>query len=70
MLESWPEGKERRRIWCSPQDAHDLLRHPWMKTALATWAKKEVRWAGCCCGFAWRVGAVENERSCGPRSDH
>jgi len=41
VLGSWPEGKERRRLWCAPQDAFDLLRHPWMKRAMADWARGE-----------------------------
>lgn len=36
-LAEWPERGERGRRWCSPQDAHDLLRHPWMKQALRDW---------------------------------
>ncbi|CAG9466376.1 unnamed protein product [Pedinophyceae sp. YPF-701] len=39
-LAVWPESRERKRKWCSVQEAADMLRHAWMKEALAEWARQ------------------------------
>ncbi|KAL0035976.1 hypothetical protein WJX77_010059 [Trebouxia sp. C0004] len=35
-LPTWPEGAERKRIWCSAEKAVELCRHDWMRDALKT----------------------------------
>ncbi|KAL3133300.1 hypothetical protein ABBQ38_007179 [Trebouxia sp. C0009 RCD-2024] len=40
-LPTWPEGSERKRVWCSAEKAIELCRHDWMRQALKTWLQKQ-----------------------------
>lgn len=40
-LPTWPEGAERKRIWCSAEKAVELCRHDWMRDALKVWLQKQ-----------------------------
>jgi len=40
-LPVWPEAGQRRRVWCSVQEASKLCRHDWMREALHAWLRRQ-----------------------------
>ncbi|KXZ48532.1 hypothetical protein GPECTOR_27g703 [Gonium pectorale] len=40
-LPTWPESKDRQRVWCSIAEASRQCKHPWMRDALATWVRRK-----------------------------
>ncbi|GFR52473.1 hypothetical protein Agub_g15042 [Astrephomene gubernaculifera] len=39
-LPSWPESRDRQRIWCSISEASRRCKHPWMREALHAWVRR------------------------------
>lgn len=37
VLDEWPEGGQRHRVWCSIPEAYARCRYDWMREALAAW---------------------------------
>ncbi|GIL64304.1 hypothetical protein Vafri_18288 [Volvox africanus] len=40
-LSSWPESKDRQRIWCSIAEATRQCKHQWMREALRAWVRRK-----------------------------
>ncbi|KAL4859371.1 Nudix hydrolase 21 [Chlorella vulgaris] len=41
VLEVWPEAKQRKREWCSLQEACRRCRYDWMREALIVWMRRQ-----------------------------
>lgn len=39
-LQTWPESKDRQRIWCNLRDASRLCKHSWMRDALHAFVRR------------------------------
>ncbi|KAG2484620.1 hypothetical protein HYH03_016574 [Edaphochlamys debaryana] len=44
-LPSWPESKDRQRVWCSIAEATRQCKHQWMREALQLWVRRKG-WEG------------------------